>query len=64
MEKVILYDMRPFAFLCNDSFMLLNVGLYDKQLIKCTYIKRLMLPSQTERSEIKTSCKFIYFHCT
>jgi hypothetical protein len=48
------HDMRPFAFLFNDSLMLLNVDLYDKELMKCTYLIRLMLPSQTERSEIKT----------
>jgi hypothetical protein len=56
-------DMRLFTFSCNDGFTLLNVDLYDKQLMKCTYLKRLMLPSQTERSENNTRCKVIYFQC-
>jgi hypothetical protein len=32
--------MRPFAFVCNDSFMLLNVDLYDKTAHEMHILKK------------------------
>jgi hypothetical protein len=46
-------DMRTFFFLVDESFTLSSAKFNDKQITKCTNLKRLTLPPQTERSKIK-----------
>lgn len=50
--------MKPFS-LPNNTSTLLNAELSDRQLIKHTYLKRLMLPPQ--RLEIKLTLHMIAF---
>lgn len=44
-----------FSFETNDhkSFEILNEQLKDEYFTKCTHLKSLMLPFQTEKSEIE-----------
>jgi hypothetical protein len=44
--------MRPFL-LRNDSFTRLNAEFNNEQLTKYTYVMKLALLPQTERSDIK-----------
>jgi hypothetical protein len=47
--------------LLHDGFTLLNAEMNDKQLIKYTFLKKPMLLSQPERSEIKqAACTDFY----
>jgi hypothetical protein len=42
-EKAINDGMKPFSLLPNDGFMFFKLKMNGKQLLKCTYLKTLML---------------------
>jgi hypothetical protein len=45
--------MKPILLLLNDSFTFLCAEPNNEQLMKYTYLKRLMIMPQADRSEIK-----------
>jgi hypothetical protein len=45
--------MRPIWLLLNGNFTFLNAEFNNKQIMKCTYLKMLMLLPHTGRLDIK-----------